>query len=238
MKKQRLLKTTAITKGTTVDLAEIEVQFKLAKDDTIAGYGTFFKDLASKVIIKHHWDDLVNEENQIKELKKRISELERKGWKEMSLEDKFQKINLDFDVLLDVNKQLFKRADITFENRIVAVEIGREMLLMILSQPGCEGIRFYEARGVQVTDDKDAVKFTLKTPGETTLVAVGMDKNGNDLDMKPRGRRRNISIMNGKEKKGNDTMHSETNPPRTVKELRGNNKDLTFQQIIDNFTSF
>ena len=56
-------------------------------------------------------------------------------------------------------------------SKVVATEIGREMLLMILSQRGCEGIRFYHAKRIcncgKVGPD----------PNADTLVAIGIDTN-------------------------------------------------------------
>lgn len=47
-----------------------------------------------------------------------------------------------------------------------AVAYGKTVLEQVLSQKGCVGIRFYFAK------DKD---------GKTTLVFIGVDKNGNDI---------------------------------------------------------
>jgi len=60
--------------------------------------------------------------------------------------------------------EIYKKSVSSEETR--AVSYGKTVLEQILSQKGCVGIRFYFAK------DKE---------GKTTLVFIGVDKNGKDL---------------------------------------------------------
>ncbi len=53
--------------------------------------------------------------------------------------------------------------------------IDKNILLQTLSQPGCEGIRFYLAM-------RDNTEEGQSLPGVLTLVTVGVDNDGNDLN--------------------------------------------------------
>lgn len=51
-------------------------------------------------------------------------------------------------------------------NETLSYIVGKDIISQILAQPGCEGIRFYNA---------------LNEAGKKTLVYVGVDKEGNNL---------------------------------------------------------
>jgi hypothetical protein len=53
-----------------------------------------------------------------------------------------------------------------FPNDMISYHIGRNIIEHILAQPGCVGMRFYNA---------------LNEEGKKTLVYVGMDASGNDI---------------------------------------------------------
>ena len=90
--------------------------------------------------------------------------------------------------------------------QIVATEIGKEMLMLILSQKGCEGIRFYKAKRLCNCSPIGA------DPEADTIVAVGMDEFGNDLGV-PKSL--NVEAKNG------------LNDPMSIMSLPAN-KDLSY----------
>lgn len=126
--------------------------------------------------------------------------------------------------------------------QIVATEIGREMLLLILSQRGCEGIRFYKAKRLcdcgEIEADENA----------DTVVAIGIDQYGNDLGvaeyMGKKGDVNNpLSIMNLPAdglKNMSVSFCSECSPPpytRKLKEVkeRINNKEIGEEGLLNAF---
>jgi hypothetical protein len=54
----------------------------------------------------------------------------------------------------------------TYPNATIGYTVGRNIIDQILAQPGCAGLRFYNA---------------INEFGQTTLVYVGVDANGNDM---------------------------------------------------------
>ncbi|KQS33828.1 hypothetical protein [Dyadobacter sp. Leaf189] len=237
MERKRVLKTRAVTSTSPGSLSEIDIEYKLANDSEVTGYGAFFHDKSSIMIINEYWEDLAKEESDLKRLKKELDELRQRKKENSDGTDKENTDTKELDFLdkaIAISDQLVNSLEISLDNRIVAVEIGKEMLMMILSQPKCEGLRFYQARGVLPEEVDNETQYKLKNPGETTLVAVGMDIDGNDLGVS--ASKKNTSIMNRKGSKVADTMQSETNPPRTMKELKGDSDN--FEDVIKEFSSF
>ena len=107
------------------------------------------------------------------------------------------------------------------DDKVVAIDMGKEMLLMILSQPGCEGIRIYHARGIEIIETGQTREYSIKDEGNNTLVAVGFDERGNELGVKlPKEvditAARNVSLMaENVTIIDSEVMRSETNPPQT-----------------------
>ena len=54
----------------------------------------------------------------------------------------------------------------TYPNATIGYTVGRDIIDQILAQPGCAGLRFYNA---------------INEFGQTTLVYVGVDAQGNDM---------------------------------------------------------
>ncbi|HEY8971793.1 MAG TPA: hypothetical protein VIM64_21980 [Puia sp.] len=54
----------------------------------------------------------------------------------------------------------------TYPNATIGYTVGRNIIDQILAQPGCAGLRFYNA---------------INEFGQTTLVYVGVDAQGNDM---------------------------------------------------------
>jgi len=63
-----------------------------------------------------------------------------------------------------------------------AISVDKNILMKVLSQPGCEGVRYY--LGLKQNDAFDpSVGETLKNPKQVmVLVLVGIDKDGKDLN--------------------------------------------------------
>lgn len=95
------------------------------------------------------------------------------------------------------------------EKQNKAVTFGKEALLNILSQKGCEGIRFYFGKRTKEFWEKES-KYS-KYEG-LTLVAVGV--NGNNEDLGPMGGSiTKRSTMAQSIDKSQDTMIYEVVPP-------------------------
>lgn len=138
-----------------------------------------------------------------------------------------QIIGLYWDDLKKKPNNLVHKSEL--DDRIVAIEIGKEMLMMILSQTGCQGIRFYSGRGVNAETDKMGITiFREKEIGKNTLVAIGMDANGNDLGVALNSGEnianfKNVSIMSEGTFQAEESIKSETNPPLTKGEIESMN---------------
>lgn len=63
------------------------------------------------------------------------------------------------------------------------ITMDKSILLKTLSQPGCEGVRFYLAMKDKADKqhDQDSVEVPYSLPGVLTLVTVGVDCEGTDL---------------------------------------------------------
>ncbi|CAG4993539.1 hypothetical protein DYBT9275_01187 [Dyadobacter sp. CECT 9275] len=157
-------------------LQPVEINYKLADDTTVAGFGEFFTESATKEIIRRHWDSLAQ-----------------------------------------------KAVDGNIDDSIVAIEIGKEMLMMILSQKDCQGIRVYYASSVQATGDTNQ-PFIIDDQ-KCTLIAVGINEYGNELGVALENNLsntnvKNLSLMTPGAVIVDDTMRSETNPPRTFASIK------------------
>lgn len=117
------------------------------------------------------------------------------------------------------------------DNEIVSITIGKEILMMILSQPGCEGIRLYHAKGITVNSNpNEKPTYTRNDNGANTLIAIGVDAQNNDLgvtlkDNEKIGNKESISIMSPLVK-SSESMKDETNPPNTYGTIFNNEKFL------------
>ena len=70
------------------------------------------------------------------------------------------------EIGLELGNQMVKAFAVANPNEIPFHTIGRNIIDQILAQPGCVGIKFYNA-----TNEK----------GENTLVYVGLDQNGRSI---------------------------------------------------------
>jgi hypothetical protein len=66
----------------------------------------------------------------------------------------------------DLAKSLIQTYQETYPESFTGVTIGRDIIDQILAQPGCAGMRFYDA---------------INEKGQKTLVYVGVDASGNDI---------------------------------------------------------
>lgn len=66
----------------------------------------------------------------------------------------------------DLARKLIKTYKDTYPESFTGVAVGRNIIEQILAQPGCVGIRFYDA---------------INEEGQKTLVYVGVDENGKDI---------------------------------------------------------
>ena len=66
----------------------------------------------------------------------------------------------------DLAKSLIQSYQETYPESFTGVTIGRDIIDQILAQPGCAGMRFYDA---------------INENGQKTLVYVGVDASGNDM---------------------------------------------------------
>lgn len=106
------------------------------------------------------------------------------------------------------------------DNDTLAVEFDRQSLMLILSQNGCEGIRF------------NFCKFNKKT----TLVAFGIDKDSKLIGEEMFKEKFDTKIMGGDPPPGSEEGHGITK--RQFRELiseRENNKNIS--DITDHFFS-
>jgi len=67
------------------------------------------------------------------------------------------------DIGLELGNQLVKAFAVANPNEVQSYTIGRNIIDQILAQPGCVGIRFYNA---------------INENGEKTLVYLGIDQSG------------------------------------------------------------
>jgi hypothetical protein len=86
----------------------------------------------------------------------------------------------------------------------ICITMGRNAILRILSEEGCEGIRFYFAQSHD--------KYRNPLSGTTGLVAIGIDETIGDLGMGDEK-----TILNWAENRvgGRDPNCSDCNPPHT-----------------------
>ena len=120
--------------------------------------------------------------------------------KEQILKHNQQKVDL-FNAETDAEK----KENLGKEN--VAITLGKESLMAILSQKGCEGIRFY---------------FCENPWGRSSVAAVGVRSavvNGVEVaqDIGVEDEDNRVSILNNAS--GGEVINSEVGPPNTVGEL-------------------
>jgi hypothetical protein len=70
------------------------------------------------------------------------------------------------EIGLELGKEMVRDYQIANPNDVQFYNVGKNIINQILNQPGCEGIRFYNA---------------YNEMGEKTLVYVGLDANGKAL---------------------------------------------------------
>jgi hypothetical protein len=95
----------------------------------------------------------------------------------------------DFEVKLKEIEQKWKRANdwlIDLLRNSFGITMDKSVLLKTLSQPECEGIRYYLAMKRKPEEEKSVtyegeIKDSKGRPVKLTLVTVGVDKKGTDL---------------------------------------------------------
>jgi len=70
------------------------------------------------------------------------------------------------EIGLELGNQMVKAYGVANSNDVRSYTIGRNIIDQILAQPGCVGIKFYNA---------------INEKGEKTLVYVGIDQNGKSI---------------------------------------------------------
>lgn len=71
-------------------------------------------------------------------------------------------------------------------NQTVSVDFGKESLLLLLSQPGCEGIKFSFAKGINTQYTLVAEGLTIGTNGvQPVIIPDVTDKSGNVIKNEP-----------------------------------------------------
>ncbi|MEM9326968.1 MAG: hypothetical protein AAGA85_14975 [Bacteroidota bacterium] len=95
---------------------------------------------------------------------------------------------ITFDTALRFIKEFVNDKEIDRED-VAAVTFDKDVLMLLLSQSGCEGIRFYFGK--------------FPDSEEMTLVLVGVDKNDNDLgtEVGPDDRKRSLFSAKPREQK-------------------------------------
>lgn len=123
---------------------------------------------------------------------------------------------------IEALKQLDKANAGSVDNKIISVQFGKQALLLLLSQPGCEGIQFTFVNKVTLkeADDIDPVtgkkKLTgeFETPPNITLVAAGI--SGDPETSAPnRLLGRDVILNPERSNSSKDPLFFEVSPPYT-----------------------
>ena len=189
------------------------IEFDMADNETVAGFGSFVSVEAANVMINDYVTDMDALENCLKNSVSLFQRLEALSQIPAEMKQEIQQVS---DELIRTSKFISADQD------IVAGIYGRELLMSLLSFPGCEGLRYvcckyqeknsiylYPVNANGVNESHDYYYRVLKSD----------DPNKNMAEIVKK-------VDPGGEVKGNNTCRA-----TVTEEIRKNNNGVTDDQI-------